>query len=324
MFDFFANHQVILGPMAGVGDEVFRSLCVEAGADLTYTEMISAQGLAYENARTFRLLDLAENEEQVAVQLFGHDPSVLAQEAARVEEELGGRLAYVDINMGCPVRKIIKKGEGSALMRDPETAARIVGSVSRAIAHPVTVKFRRGVAQDQETAAEFGLRMQEAGAAAVAIHGRYAAQMYRGAADWGCIERAKAALDVPVIGNGDIKSAQDAVAMIGQTSCDAVMVARAARGNPWIFAQIEAALQGEPIPDLPSAPEHIAMARRHAHLLAEREGTHIVRMRKHAMWYMAGLPGASAVRHELDECDTVGDFDAVFARLEEEIDARSL
>lgn len=313
-----------MGPMAGVGDEVFRSLCIESGADLTYTEMISAQGMAYGNERTFRLLDLAANEEQVAVQLFGHVPEVLAREAAHVEEELGSRLAYVDINMGCPVRKIIKKGEGSALMNDPETAAAIVRAVSGAIGHPVTVKFRRGVSMDCETAVEFGLRMQEAGAAACAVHGRYAAQMYRGEADWGCIARVKEALDIPVVGNGDVKAAADAVAMRELTSCDAVMVARAARGNPWIFAQVKAALQGEPVPKEPTARERIDMARRHAHLLAQREGVHIVRMRKHAMWYMAGMPGASAVRRELDECDTVDDFDAVFKRLEEQLDARSL
>ena len=310
--------------MAGVGDEVFRFLCLEAGADLTYTEMISAQGLAYDNERTFRLLDLAPNETRVAVQLFGHDPEVLAREAARVEEELSDHLAYIDINMGCPVRKIIKKGEGSALMKDPDTAFDIVKSVSRAITHPVTVKFRRGVVQGQERAVDFGLRMQEAGASACAVHGRYAAQMYHGIADWGCIERVKEALEIPVIGNGDIKSAHDALSMIEQTSCDAVMVARAARGNPWVFTQIKAALSGEDVPEPPSAKERVAMARRHAHLLAAREGTHIVRMRKHAMWYMAGLPGASAVRRELDECDTVEDFDKVFGKLEEEIDARSL
>ena len=310
--------------MAGVGDEVFRLLCLEAGADLTYTEMISAQGMAYGNERTFRLLDLASNEEQVAVQLFGHDPEVLAREAARVEEELGSRLAYIDINMGCPVRKIIRKGEGSALMKDPDTAARIVHAVSQAVSHPVTVKFRRGTEIGKETAVEFGLRMQEAGASACAVHGRFAAQLYRGEADWGCIARVKEALDIPVIGNGDIKSASDAVSMIERTSCDAVMVARAARGNPWIFTQIKAALKGDSVPDAPSPLERIAMARRHAHLLAEREGTHIVRMRKHAMWYMAGMPGASAVRRELDECDTVEDFDTVFTHLEEVFDARSL
>lgn len=310
--------------MAGVGDEVFRFLCLEAGADLTYTEMISAQGLAYDNERTFRLLNLASNETHVAVQLFGHDPRVLAREAARVEEELSDHLAYIDINMGCPVRKIIKKGEGSALMKDPDVAFDIVKSVSRAIAHPVTVKFRRGVAQGQESAVDFGLRMQEAGASACAVHGRFAAQMYHGTADWGCIERVKEALEIPVIGNGDIKSAHDALSMIEQTSCDAVMVARAARGNPWIFTQIKAVLSGKDAPEPPSALERIAMARRHAHLLSECEGTHIVRMRKHAMWYMAGLPGASAVRRELDECDTVEDFDKVFGKLEEEIDARSL
>ncbi|MDO5117659.1 MAG: tRNA dihydrouridine synthase DusB [Eggerthellaceae bacterium] len=324
MYEFFRNHQVILGPMAGVGDEVFRYLCLEAGADLTYTEMISAQGLAYENERTFRLLDLAPNEKYVAVQLFGHVPDVLAREAARVEEELADRLAYIDINMGCPVRKIIKKGEGSALMKAPDTASDIVRSVSRAIDHPVTVKFRRGVLEGQECAVEFGLRMQEAGARAVAVHGRFAAQMYHGNADWGCIKRVKEALEIPVIGNGDIKNAHDAVSMVEQTSCDAVMVARAARGNPWIFTQIKAALRGEDVPLSLSANERIAMAKRHAHLLSEREGTHIVRMRKHAMWYMAGLPGASAVRRELDECDTVEDFDTVFGKLEEEIDARSL
>lgn len=315
MFSFFRQHQLLLAPMAGVSDEALRTLCREQGADLTYTEMVSAKGLSYANEKTRHLLSLAPVEDQVAVQLFGHEPDTMASQAAWIEGEMGNTLAYVDINMGCPARKITSKGDGSALMKDPERASAIVRAVVAAVDHPVTVKFRRGWAEGDETAPEFAQRMEDAGAAAFAVHGRYAEQLYRGSADWGVIGRVKQMVSVPVVGNGDVRSGADAVALVERTGCDAVMIARGAEGNPWLFAQAKAALAGCPEPALPTLDERIAMARRHARLLSEREGRSIVRMRKHAMWYMAGLPGASAARGRINDCVTLEDFDRVFDEL---------
>ena len=315
MYEFFQNHRLILAPMAGVTDEAMRALCREQGADMAFTEMVSAKGLSYSNEKTRHLLRLAPGEKQVAVQLFGHEPRVMAEQAAWIESTMGDSLAYLDINMGCPARKIVSKGDGSALMRSPDLAAQIVTAVKGAVEHPVTVKFRRGFHQDEETAPDFAKRMEEAGACAVAVHGRYAEQLYRGCADWGVIARVKQAVSIPVVGNGDVKTGADAVAMTEETSCDAVMIARGAEGNPWIFAQAKAALAGKPEPAAPSVFERLAMARRHAHLLAEREGRNIVRMRKHAMWYMAGLPGAACARGKINACVTPEDFDEVFDEL---------
>ncbi len=315
MFDFFSERRLLLAPMAGVSDEAFRTLCREQGADLTYTEMVSAKGLSYANEKTRHLLHLAEGEDQVAVQLFGHEPDVMADQARWVEQEMGETLAYLDINMGCPARKIVSKGDGSALMKTPDLAAAIVRAVNAEVEHPVTVKFRRGWAEGNETCVEFARRMEDAGAAAVAVHGRYALQLYRGRAEWDAIARVKAAVSIPVVGNGDVKCGADAVALVERTGCDAVMIARAAEGNPWVFAQCKAALAGEPEPAKPSVEERIAMARRHARLLAEREGRNIVRMRKHAMWYMTGLPGAAAARAKINACVSVEDFDRVFDEL---------
>ena len=325
MFDFpafFSNHPLLLAPMAGVSDEAFRALCLEQGADLAYTEMVSAKGLSYANEKTRHLLSLAPGEERVAVQLFGHEPDTMAAQAAWVERQMGEALAYLDINMGCPARKIVSKGDGSALMKEPALAADIVRAVARAVEHPVAVKFRRGWAEGCETAPEFARRMEDAGAAMVAVHGRFAEQLYRGSADWGVIARVKEAVRVPVTGNGDVRCGADAAAMVARTGCDAVMIARGAEGNPWVFAQARAALAGKPEPCAPDARERVAMARRHARLLAAREGRTIVRMRKHAMWYMAGLPGAAAARERINACVDVEDFDRVFDELLERMRER--
>lgn len=315
MLSFFRQHQLLLAPMAGVSDEALRTLCREQGADLTYTEMVSAKGLSCANEKTRHLLRLAPVEDQVAVQLFGHEPDTMASQAAWIESEMGNTLAYVDINMGCPARKITSKGDGSALMKDPERAASIVRAVVAAVEHPVTVKFRRGWAEGNETAPEFAQRMEDAGAAAITVHGRYAEQMYRGSAEWSVIERVKQTVGVPVVGNGDVRTGADAVALVESTGCDAVMIARGAEGNPWVFAQAKAALAGHSEPAMPTIDERINMARRHARLLSEREGRTIVRMRKHAMWYMAGLPGAAAARGRINDCVTLEDFDRVFDEL---------
>lgn len=313
---FFDNHKVILAPMAGVSDKVFRSLCIECGASLTYTEMVSAKGLSYANEKTQHLLDLAENEREVAVQLFGHEPKTMAHEAAYVEQVLAGRLAYIDINMGCPARKIVSKGDGSALMKTPVLAQEIVSEVSGAVACPTTVKFRRGFEVGFETAPEFARAMQDAGAAAVCVHGRYSKQMYRGMSDVSCIARVVRAVSIPVIGNGDITNAASALSMLEQTGCAAVMVGRAARGNPWVFGQVNAALQGREVPAYPSVDQRIEMAKRHATMLGHTHGNkNIVGMRKHAMWYVAGLPGAAAARARLNDCTTLSQFHETFDTL---------
>ena len=285
MFDFFQQHRLLLAPMAGVSDEAFRALCREQGADLAYTEMVSAKGLSFANEKTRRLL----------------------------------ALAYLDVNMGCPARKIVSKGDGSALMKEPELAASIVRAVASAVEHPVTVKFRRGWALGDETAPAFARRMEDAGAAAVAVHGRFAEQYYQGRADWGAVARVKEAVGVPVVGNGDVRCGADAAALVARTGCDAVMIARGAEGSPWVFAQAKAALAGRPEPPAPDIRERLAMARRHARLLAAREGKNIVRMRKHAMWYLAGLPGAAAARGRINACVSVEDFEQVFDELLERV-----
>lgn len=315
MHDFFKRHRLLLAPMAGVSDEAFRTLCREQGADLAYTEMVSAKGLSYANDKTRRLLQIAPAEGQVAVQLFGHEPATMAAQAAWIEEQMGDALAYLDINMGCPARKITAKGDGSALMKEPELAASLVSAVSAAVRRPVTVKFRRGWAVGEETAVDFARRMEDAGADALAVHGRFAQQLYRGSAEWDVVARVKRAVRVPVIGNGDVRTGADAAAITKRTGCDAVMIARGAEGNPWIFAQAKAALAGQREPALPTVEQRIAMARRHAKLLDQRKERSIVRMRKHAMWYLAGLPGAAAARGRINSCVTAADFDAVFDEL---------
>lgn len=312
LYPFFEGHRAILAPMAGVTDEAMRALCLELGADLTYTEMVSAKALSFANEKTRHLLALAPGETFVAVQMFGHEPDVMAQEAAWIVESMGEHLAYLDVNMGCPARKIAGKGDGSALMRDPALAASIIDAITSAVDVPVTCKFRRGYFEGEETAPAFARVVEQAGVSAVAVHGRFAQQLYRGTADWDVIRRVKEAVSIPVIGNGDVRNGDDALALVAKTGCDAVMVGRASEGNPWVFADVKAALDGLERPAAPTFEERIAMARRHAELLTHREGRNIVRMRKHAAWYMSGLPGASAARGKFNQCVTLDDFNAVF------------
>ena len=329
---FLSTHKMMLAPMAGVSDVAFRQLCSEQGASLAFTEMVSAKGLSFANERTAHLIDLYAGEALVGVQIFGHEPNTMADQAKWIEQELDGHLAVIDINMGCPVRKIAGKGDGAALIQDPVLAERIVHEVASCVSVPVTVKTRRGYYDGVETCVDFARMAQCSGAAAIAIHGRFATQMYAGAADWGCIARAKEAADIPVIGNGDVFSAQDALELFESTGCDAILVARGAQGNPWLFAQINAALEetfgaaGDgPQEDcmragaFPTPEERIQMARRHAHLLDDHHPKAVVRMRKHASWYVKGVPGASAARAAFNSCSTVDDFDRAFDALLERL-----
>ncbi len=302
----------MLAPMAGVSDVAMRQLCLEQGAALAFTEMVSSKGLSFANKKTEHLLDLAPNETQVGVQLFGHEPQVMASQAAWVEEHLGAFLAVIDINMGCPARKIVSKGDGAALMNDPVLASRVIERVRQAVSVPVSVKFRRGYREGEETAPAFARMACESGASWVCVHGRFAEQLYRGTSERACIARCKQAVDIPVVGNGDVFAGQDAADLVRDTGCDAVLVARGAQGNPWLFADCVRALEGKPAPAPPAPHERVNMARRHTQLLHEHDPRLVVRMRKHACWYVKGLPGASAARHALTSCSTLEEFDAVF------------
>ncbi|MCL2889495.1 MAG: tRNA dihydrouridine synthase DusB [Eggerthellaceae bacterium] len=320
----FNHDSLLLAPMAGLTGEAFRGLCIEQGADFGYTEMVSAEGLFYGSAKTREMLRLAANEGMVAVQLFGHRPLSLASEAAWIQEQMGEKLVCIDINMGCPARKIVGKGDGCALMNDPQLAAAIVAAVVLAVDVPVTVKFRRGYHIGEESAVEFAQVIEEAGAAAVAVHGRYAQQYYQGRADWQVIARVKQAISIPVIGNGDVVCAESALAMKRETRCDAIMIGRGAQGNPWVFAQAKAALRGLEVPEAPGFAEKLAMARRHTELLSEHaKGKRLCSMRRHAMHYIAGMQSASQARGLINSANSLEDFNQVFDfLLEKQIEYR--
>lgn len=301
--------------MAGMTDAAFRSLCIEAGADLTFSEMVSAKGLEYGSERTERMLALAPNEERIAVQVFGHEPDTMARQAARIEEMLGDSLFAIDINMGCPARKIVRKGDGSALMRDPAHAARVVTAIRAAVSVPVSVKFRRGYRIGEDSCVGFALAMEEAGADAITLHPRFAMQYYKGDADWSCIARVKQAVGIPVVGNGDVRSGTEARALLDATGCDHIMIGRGALGSPWVFADAKRVLAGEGPLAPPSASERMGIACRHARILAAEPHPALLRMRKHAHYYVAGMPGASEARRALSSCSTLEEFEAVFQSL---------
>ena len=299
MIEPYASEQpVLLAPMAGYTDVVFRALCTSFGCDLTYTEMVSAKGLTFGNEKTVDYLSLGEEELFVGVQLFGHEPDRMADAAKTVSDRLGPRLRCIDLNMGCPAQKIVSNGDGSALMKTPALAGAIVEAVKKASPVPVTVKFRKG--WDGDTCVPFAKVLEESGADAICLHPRTRVQQYEGKADRAAIGAVKAAVHIPVIGNGDITGGESAVSMIRETGCDGVMIGRGALGRPWIFAEVKAAFSGTPYTE-PDVSERLAIALRHAERIEAVKGPHgLVELRKHLPRYLHGIRGAAALRTRLN------------------------
>lgn len=285
----------VLAPLAGITDGAFRRLCYEQGAALTYTEMVSAKGMYYKSDNTEALLAITPEEGPVGVQIFGAEPEMLAFAA----EHLKGRPnILIDINMGCPVPKVVKNGEGSALLKDPRLAKRCVKAVVEKSDQPVTVKIRTGFSDEAFNYRQFALDMEDSGAAALTVHGRTREQYYSGKADWEKIAEIKRALEIPVLGNGDLFTAQDAINMLSQTGCDGVMIARGALGNPWIFRETLALWEGKPVPPKPQIDEIREMILRHLNLVMADKGEYVAvrEMRRHLGWYIKGIKGAAECR----------------------------
>ena len=305
--DLLIENNLALGPMAGVTDLPYRLLCKEQGCGILYTEMVSAKAILYNNKNTDELLRIDKTEHPIGVQLFGSDPMIMAEIAGRLDEL---NYDFIDINMGCPVPKIVNNNEGSALMKNPRLAGEIVNEMSKRCKKPITVKFRKGFLADDNNAAEFAKVMEANGAKAIAIHARTREQYYSGFADWKAIREVKDAVKIPVIGNGDIKEPIDAKRMLDETGCDGIMIGRAAMGNPFIFKRCRHFLDTGELLNKPSYKEVKEMILRHANMLVEYKGEYIgIReMRKHIASYVTGMPHATIIRNSVNKIETLSEL----------------
>ena len=312
-------NRLALGPMAGVTDLAFRTICREQGAGLTCTEMVSAKALCYQDRKTIPLLQMGEDEHPAAAQIFGSDPACMEEGAAIAHEVSGADL--IDINMGCPVPKIANSGDGSGLMRDPDEAVKVLEAVIRGAKCPVTVKFRLGWDKGSINCVEFARAMEQAGAAAVAVHGRTRTQMYAGRANWDWIREVKRAVKIPVIANGDVFKGEDAPRILRYTGADMVMIGRGVFGNPWIFAQCLAALEGRPIPPMPPLSERCDAAVRQFEMAAAQKGEKIacLEARKQYAWYLKGVPHAGYYKEQISRLTTLQDVYKVTAGIKRDL-----
>lgn len=307
------DNEVFLSPMAGVTDLPFRTICKEKGCGMLYTEMINAKALCYDDENTKKMLRMEKDEHPVAVQIFGSDPEFMGK-AASIMNQYPNEV--LDINMGCPAPKVVKNGDGSALMKNPKLAAEVLTAVVKNSEKPVTLKIRKGWDDDCVNAVEIAKIAQECGISALAIHGRTREQFYSGKADWDIIAEIKQAIDIPVIGNGDVFEVQDAVNMLEKTKCDAIMIGRGAQGNPWIFNRINHYMKtGEILPE-PTLEEKITTAIKHMNLAVAEHGDYVAvrEMRKHIGWYLKGLKNSAKYR---DQINKITDYKEVIAMLEE-------
>ena len=313
------SSRLALAPMAGVTDLAFRRICSELGAGYTVTEMVSSKALCYQDKKSRGLLELFDGEHPCAAQIFGSDPVCMA-EAAQIAAQISGA-DLIDINMGCPVGKVVSNGDGSALMRDIDKAVRVAEAVVKASPVPVTVKMRRGWDKGSINAVELSRALEQVGVAAVTIHGRTRAQLYAGEADWTTTRAVKEAVNIPVIANGDVFSPQDALSLLHATGADMVMIGRGSFGNPWLFAQTAAALEGRPIPPLPPLSQRCDTAVRQIRLAAAHKGEHIavLEARKHYAWYLKGVPHANYYKEQIVRMNTLEDVERVTAGIKRDL-----